>query len=444
MPDEWFGTQPRFAGTRLQAAHIVEALAADIDGLAFSIGTAVTPIVLPRSSYDELFSAAVRLLALLRRAGFDVAATRRGRLAAHGVTEEDWPLFLADDELERRYSACIARADVIVGADGPRFIEFNVSGAVGGVIETHALTHGWRRVQGSRDGTALDGPDPLDARAALYESVCADLGRPPAVAVVAAVRTLWSDEPSTRYLDVEVEFLRRRGWLAEHFEPERLPSALRAGGRLRFPVGLRYLTIAEWREHGISLEPVREALRAGCVLLAPQSSYFVADKRVLAWLSAGTPWMTAADAAFVGRYVPWTRVVADAPAGWRGARHELPRLLLEQRERFVLKTAFSMQGQGMTIGRECSDRAWDQAVADALARDDVVVQEYVEPARCDVDFVVGSDGAIETVAMAPVLSPLVIGHRAAGCYVRYLPGGAVGITSAVRFGAIKNVAFRGR
>jgi hypothetical protein len=440
----WFGSRSHRESALPAPGRVAEVLRDDLSDLPFSIGGAVTPLILPARAYDELFEASHRLLRLLRHAALEVSDTRAGRLAAHGVTEEDWPLFLDDDTLELRYCTCIARPDVVVGAAGPRFLECNVSGVVGGVTETHVLSHSWRRAYGGTfAGLPLDGADPLVMRAELFESICADLGRPPAVAVVAAVHTLWPDKPGTRYLDIEIDLLRRRGLRAELFEPERLLAGLGLPGRPRFPIGLRYLTVQECREHGVSLEPLRAALDAGCVLLAPQSSYFVADKKVFAWLSEGKPWMSASERRFVERYVPWTRVVEDTATTWRGRRCPLIDLLLRDREQFVLKAAFGMQGQGMAIGRDCSNTEWNDAVARALTGGDMIAQELVEAASCDVDFLDAPDGEIETRAVRPVLSPLLIGHRSAGCYVRYAPRPDIRIVSATQHGAIKNVAFRG-
>jgi hypothetical protein len=438
----WFGAGVAEIG-RDGVRRVAESMAADMEGLPFSIGGATTPIVVPAHSYDELMGAAERLLRLLERAGMGVAPDRAGRLLAHGVDEEAWPLFWDDDELERRWCACISRADILVGPQGPRFLEFNVSGAVGGVTTTHVLTRSWQRAYAGSAGVSLDGPDPLAARAALYESMCAGLGARPAVAVVAAPHTMWADPAAgARYLDVEVRFLRGRGIVAEHFEPERLLDGLGLPGRLRFATGLRYMTIPEWREHGVSLEPLRAALDAGCRLLSPQSSYFVADKKVFAWLSEGQPWMSDEDRAFVARYVPWTRVVADTATTWRGRRHDLLDLLLRERERFVLKEAFGMMGLGMSIGRDCSDGGWSDAVARAVGGD-MIAQELVEGAFCEVGFADGGDRS-EPRPVRPVLSPIVIGGRGAGCFVRCLPPDISGdIVSASRHGAIRNVVFRG-
>ena len=63
----------------------------------------------------------------------------------------------------------------------------------------------------------------------------------------------------------------------------------------RFRLGLRHLTVQEWRSLGVDLAPVRAALDAGVHLLAPQTSYLIASKKVLAWVSQGCDWMSAAD-----------------------------------------------------------------------------------------------------------------------------------------------------
>ncbi|MFE8006719.1 hypothetical protein [Streptomyces sp. NPDC057418] len=402
------------------------------------------PFILPGPVYDELFVAAAALLALLRRAVLESAPTRAGRLAALGLAPDgdDYPLFTDDDLLEERYCAAMARPDVILGPHGPQFIEFNVSGAFGGPAETHLMSRVWTEVYGGQDGAPFTGHDPLEARAAFFDQVCEDLGLARAVALVGSPYE--QDQAATsRYYDIEAEVLRRRGLRAEFFEPDQLPHGLGPPERLDFPVGLRYFATADWTSRGQSLDPVRAVLDAGCLLLPPQSSYLLANKKVLAWLSEGLPWMTETDHALIRRYVPWSRVVGDTKAQWRGRWVGLPELLLSAQERLVLKKAIGMMGREVLIGRLSTPAQWAAEVERALSEGDTIVQEYTESVPYELEMCAASGHRAERVAVAPVLSPMVFGDRPGGCYARYFPSGESGVVSVYGQGAMENAVLRG-
>jgi hypothetical protein len=438
----WFATSRplELASLRPDPAAVLETLHAELEDFPFPAGRPLAPVVLSRRSYAELFWSARALLRLLRRAALASHPTRAGRLAALGVDEEEFPLFTPDEEWELRYCICMARPDVAIGEAGPRFLEFNVSAAIGGVIETHVINGAWLRIYGDQAPFVV--PDPHDVRAAMFEGVFAERHIRPAVAMVGSMRDV-PEGTAARYYTTEVDRLRRRGIDAEFFEPEELLAGIGPPGQLRFQTGIRNFAVPDWRQLGISIEPVRQALDAGCLLLAPQSSYFVANKKVMAWLSEGQPWMSEADDRLVQRYLPWTRVVADAATTWQGRRVDLLELLAAERERFVLKKATGMQGDGMLIGRVCRDAEWRAGLEAAAAANDTIAQEYVDFARYDLD-IAGPDGRPARWTTAPVFSPYLFGGRAAGCMVRYLPTGEPGITSVRTYGAMLNVAVRER
>jgi hypothetical protein len=435
----WFGSErvPMPAGTG--PGHVKAVVLHHLRQIGFrEDSVAAQPLMVPRASAGELYGAAARLLALLRRAVLASGRTREERMAALGVGEWLHPLFVDDDLFEERYCACMARPDVIVGPEGPRFLEFNVGGAIGAVVHTALLTRAWRDVHGRGGRVPFSSPDPFAVRADLFQSVAAELGLERGVAVLGTVRDVLGGT-GTRYFDVEVEHLRGRGFAAEFFEPGDLPAAIDASGRFRYPLGLRHFTVVEWRSHGIDLGLVRQAMDAGCRFLAPQTAFLISNKKVLGWASEGRPWMTAADRELVRRYLPWTRVVRDGPVEWRGHRHDCAELLLAQREQFVLKTAFGMAGDGVMLGVETERARWAAAVESAVRNEDRVAQEYVEPGRCEIELTDGSASGTRLAEVAPCLGPYVFDGRPAGCLVRYFADGRAGVVSLYGTGALGNV-----
>jgi hypothetical protein len=384
----------------------------------------VCPVVLPAESYREMFGAAAALLGLLRRALLETAPGAAGRIAALGADPKIYPLVM-DCPAEEAYATCMARPDVMVDATGPKFMEFNIGAGLGGVIDTSLNSAAWTAAFGGRDLAPFTGLDPLAVRAGLFLDAAADLNVEPAAAIVGTTRDLKGREPA-RYFEIQLESMRKHGLRAEFFEPEDLLAGLGSLTSPRFRLGLRHFTVPEWREYGIDLAPVRAALDAGCTLIATQTAYLIANKKVLAWISEGLPWMTEGDRDAVARYLPWTRVVSDRKVTWRGSSRPLPRLLLDRPEEFVLKPAIGMRAQNVLVGRRCDPVLWRETVERAAAASDHIVQEYIDPMPYRMQFSDDGAGTFEE-AVFPVFSPFLFGNRPGGCMVRYLPPGQRGV-----------------
>ncbi|GAA2077390.1 hypothetical protein GCM10009801_33460 [Streptomyces albiaxialis] len=385
------------------------------------------PFVLPRRSYDELFGISRLVLALLRRAALARGTSWPARLAALGARSEDHPLLSGMDNTETGYCSLMARADVVVGADGPRLLDFHVGGAFPGAVETSGLARVWGRVYGAGDGPPFAGHDPLATRAEAFAEVCARRRLPRAVAVLGRAEDLdphadagENPKAGARYAEREVAGFRERGFAADFFEPGALPEALGRPARLRYPLGLCRFSPTAWARAGLDTGPVRDAQRAGLLLLPPQSGGLLADRRVLALVSAGLPWMTRGERELTDRWLPWTRPTLAGRTPWRDGERELPDAVLADREAYVLKSAVRDAGH-VLVGRRTDEARWRRAVEDAFRRGDGVVQEYVEPLSCPLELTDGE--TVWTAPVTPVFGPMLFGGRPGGCWGRYaLPG----------------------
>ncbi|MFI1395455.1 hypothetical protein [Streptomyces sp. NPDC020681] len=419
----WFRDEARPEPSSLRTAspdEVAALLREELAGLSVSLPgpwLPAQPFVLPRRSYEELFSVARTLLALVRRAVLALGPSWPARAEALGADPDSYPLLSGQDNTETAYCSMMARPDIVIGENGPQLLEFNVSGAFGGPNEAHGLAEVWRHTHRE----TFFGDDPLAARVRAFEDVCASRGLPKAVAVIGSLGDL-QDDADIRFQERELAQFRRRGFTADFFEPDRLTEALGRPGNLRYPLGLRNFAPADWTERGISLEPVRDAQRSGMLLLPPQSSGLLANKKALALVSEGRPWMTRAERRLAQRHLPWTRLTLHGRTGWRDREHELIELVLAEPELFVLKKAIGMMGREVLVGRHTQPAEWRDAVEAAFLAEDSIVQEYVEPALCALEV---TDGATAfTTQVAPVLSPMLFGDRPGGCWARYLPDDA--------------------
>ncbi|WP_210948270.1 hypothetical protein [Streptomyces sp. MK37H] len=292
----WFDRYREPPETGVAPGRIAEIVLEETRGLrplpAYPV--ALQPLLLPVAEFRELLRAATDLLALIRRAVLHAAPDRAGRIAALGIGPADTPLFTADEDFELRHCADMGRADVVIGPDGPRFVEFNVSGAFGGMPDCHAHQQAWRRITALAGRPAYLGVDPWAHLAALVERTCAEFGAPPGIVVVDDVGdgTVLATGRSVR---MWLDGLRTHGIEARHVQVADLLDTLGHPGTLRYPVGLRGFDLDDMRTVGHDIRPARRALDAGFRMIPSQTSRLLHTKKVFARLSEGAPWMGAAD-----------------------------------------------------------------------------------------------------------------------------------------------------
>ncbi|MGQ4717270.1 hypothetical protein ACUN22_26700 [Streptomyces anulatus] len=385
------------------------------------------PMAIPRAAYAEIFRASVALVDLLRRAALESGHTTADRLAAYEMPAAEDRLWVSDPFVEERYADSVVRPDLVIGPDGPQFLEFNVSGALGGVVETQSRLAVWRGLHADEEGrTPFRSPSPFAVRAEMFRSLSAELAVAPRVAVVGSARVTGVER---RYFEMEADYYNSHGLTARFFEPEELPEAWDCAPHLRYPVGLRNFTIPDWLDAGLDTTPVQGALDHGCLLVGTQTSTFLHSKLTMGLLSEGRPWMTEGDRRLVERYLPWTRILSERRTDREGQQVDLLPFVLKNRELLVLKAALGESGQQVTIGREADQAAWESAVGEAVQGRTSVVQEFVRPGTCRVALI--ADGVDEPydVDVAPVLGPLLFGGRPAGLFCRFFGDGSAGIVS---------------
>lgn len=385
------------------------------------------PLAIPRASYAEIFRVSVALVDLLRRAALESGYTTADRLTAYEMPATEDRLWVRDPFAEERYADSVVRPDLVIGPDGPQFLEFNVSGALGGVVETQSRLAVWRGLHADEEGRApFRSPSPFAVRAEMFRSLSAESAVAPRVAVVGSARVTGVER---RYFEMEADYYNSHGLTARFFEPEELPEAWDCAPHLRYPVGLRNFTIPDWLDAGLDTTPVQDALDHGCLLVGTQTSTFLHSKLTMGLLSEGRPWMTEAERGLIARYLPWTRILSERRTDREGQQVDLVPFVLKNRERLVLKAALGESGQQVTIGREAGQAAWESAVGDAVQGRTSVVQEFVRPETCRVALI--ADGVDEPydADVAPVLGPLIFGGRPAGLFCRFFGDGSAGIVS---------------
>jgi len=391
----------------------------------------VEPLLFTSADYEAHTAVVKRFDSLLREVAWRRGGDPAGLRDALVEGGEGHELLTSDTVMERTWASCMFRVDAVLSGGVLKILENNIGGAIGGVSLMHTLIGQHRQELGDVRGR-VHFDDPLDARRLLYEDACRWMGGPAKVALLATLRETAYAHP--RYWSVEMDFMARHGVDARFQEPEELAAA-----KGEFPVALRHFMPEEWKEMGIDLGLVRQAAENGTLMLAPESSFLLQNKKILAWLSAESESLGAADHAFLEAHLPWTRIVRADEVIFRGRTWYLPELIKQHRRDLVVKPAAGYGGYGVVVGRFAPEGEWLDAVSQALATGDAILQEYAEPDRVSMAFYDRTTDRARRVDVAPLLGFAVFGGRNAGCVVRHNTRLTNGVVNGVQ-GASRSVA----
>jgi len=136
---------------------------------------------------------------------------------------------------------------------------------------------------------------------------------------------------------------------------------------------------------------------------------------------------TPEEVAALRRHIPWTRRLREGSTTYRGRRVDLVEFVAASRERLVLKPNGEYGGRGVTLGWECAENVWAQAVKDALGAS-FVVQERVEVLRQPFPSVV--EGRVEFGERYVDFDPYTWrGQEIKGAGVRLSPSALLNVTA---------------
>ena len=116
-------------------------------------------------------------------------------------------------------------------------------------------------------------------------------------------------------------------------------------------------------------------------------------------------------------HVPWTRVVRDEWSDYYGRDINLLDFIRADGERLVLKPNDDYGGHGITIGWNVDQRGWDDAINNALANGDYLVQERVPTAR-ETFPALTDDGRVEFAEQLVDLDPLLFNGKVGSAFTR--------------------------
>jgi hypothetical protein len=399
---------------------------------------AAEPVLMPIAEYRELLAATKRLVELSHTTVLHLAPDHAGRMAAIKVDPAEHGRPHPDEAFELRHTTDVVRADVVIGGQGPQFLELNVSAGIGGMVQFEQQRRAWQSLRSSAGLMPLAGEDLFGLFAGHIKRTCAELE----IACGAVlVGTLADAGKRGRVNELQVQLLHEHGVPARFAQLHHLLDQIGPADAL----GVVQFCENEAVQLGWDMTPLLTATKAGMNTVPSQTARLVDSKKVLAWLSEGLPWMSESDRELVRRFVPWSRVLGDRTVRWRGRGYELPRLLLTNREHFVLKGAAGLSSQEVYFGANTDERQWNELVQAGVESEYYVAQELVTPIRRPLRVLLDESGRTEEVLANPVVSPFCVGGVPTGCLVRFdtaTAPGSVTVKSGAMLGCLLGAADR--
>jgi hypothetical protein len=280
----------------------------------------------------------------------------------------------------------LARLDAFMDGDNIRFLEFNCDSPAG-IAYADIMEEGFREL--FRNYTFLNDWDItyfhrqkllLDALIGCYREFQA--GHPglpdrPTIAIVD-----WEGLSTSSEFELLKTFFEEKGFPTIITSPQKITitgDRIIVNGNEIHLIYRRVIT----RELLEKLDEVGEyvaAIKGGYACVCnPFQSYIVGNKKVLSLLTDPRfqDIYDDEEKEVIKRSIPWTRILTDDTASYRGSRIELRSFVSQNKDDLVLKPANSYGGKDVYLGRETDRKIWDNIIESRIASEEWIVQEFV-------------------------------------------------------------------
>jgi hypothetical protein len=218
----------------------------------------------------------------------------------------------------------------------------------------------------------------------------------------------------------------------EYFESQGCPSIIAspdelefANGRLRsrdFEIDIVYkrLLVNEYLPIVREQPALLDAYKAGAVCMVNSFRSKIIHKKALFAVLTDARFaslFTASEREMIAGHIPWTRRVRAGRSDYFGENIDLLPFIDERRDRLVLKPNDDYGGHGIYIGWNIDEIGWDEAIHNALANGDYLVQERVPTAR-ETFPALTPDDTIQFVEQLVDLDPLLFNGKVGSAFTR--------------------------
>ena len=255
----------------------------------------------------------------------------------------------------------------------------------------------------------------------LLESYEEYLGRkpehPPRIAIVDL-----ADVPTVKEFELFREFFERAGYPSIICTPQQLEFT---NNRLSFAgqeidIVYKRLLVNEYLPIMNDYPALLSAYRAGAICMVNSFRSKLIHKKALFGVLTDRRYahlFTDSELGAIRAHVPWTRIVRDEQSDHHGQQIHLLEYIRTNNERLVLKPNDDYGGHGITIGWNVNAAEWDEAIQNALANGDYLVQERVPTAR-ETFPALTDDGRVEFAEQLVDLDPLLFNGKVGSAFTR--------------------------
>jgi hypothetical protein len=241
--------------------------------------------------------------------------------------------------------------------------------------------------------------------------------RPPRIAIVDLASV-----PTVKEFELFREFFEQAGYPSVICTPQQLEfknNRLSVNGQ-EIDIVYKRLLVNEYLPIIREYPALLEAYRAGAICMVNSfRSKLIHKKALFAVLTdpRHAELFTNNEREAIRAHVPWTRMVRDEHTDYFGREVNLLDFIRADGERLVLKPNDDYGGHGITIGWNVDQRGWDEAINNALATGDYLVQERVPTAR-ETFPALTDDGRIEFAEQLVDLDPLLFNGKVRSAFTR--------------------------
>ena len=218
----------------------------------------------------------------------------------------------------------------------------------------------------------------------------------------------------------------------EYFESQGYPSVIASPDELEFrddrlrvrdfeiDIVYKRLLVNEYLPVMQEQSALLEAYRARAICMVNSFRSKIIHKKALFAVLTDARYkslFTAAEQEMVKAHVPWTRRVRSGKSDYFGKEIDLLEFIGEHRDRLVLKPNDDYGGHGIYIGWNIDEIGWDEALHNALANGDYLVQERVPTAR-EIFPALTPQDTIQFVEQLVDLDPLLFNGKVGAAFTR--------------------------
>ena len=247
------------------------------------------------------------------------------------------------------------------------------------------------------------------------------LGRPPDSPPQIAIVDL-KGMPTQKEFELFCEYFESQGYPSIIASPDELEfrNGRLSAGEFGIDIVYKRLLVNEYLPIMSQHPALLDAYRAGAVCMVNSFRSKIIHKKALFAVLTDARYSSLfsdSEREMIRGHVPWTRRVRPGKSDYSGDEIDLLEFVADRRDRLVLKPNDDYGGHGIYIGWNIDEIGWDEAIHNALANGDYLVQERVPTAR-EVFPALTPEGTITFAEQLVDLDPLLFNGKVGSAFTR--------------------------